>query len=31
VNQSNGINEKMRKADWWDSMDGSTFDDGGKA
>lgn len=30
VNQSNGINEKMRKADWWDSNDGSTFDDGGK-
>jgi hypothetical protein len=27
VNQSNGVNGKMRKADWWDANDGSTFDD----
>ncbi len=24
---SNGLSERMRKADWWDSGDGTTFDD----
>lgn len=24
---SNGLNGKMRKADWWDAGDGSSFDD----
>lgn len=24
---SNGISERMRKADWWDSDDGASFDD----
>lgn len=26
----NGLSNKMRKADWWDAHDGSTFDDGKK-
>lgn len=25
---TNGLSKKMRKADWWDSNDGSSFDDG---
>lgn len=30
ANFSNGLSKAMRKADWWDAGDGSTFDDSAK-
>jgi hypothetical protein len=31
VNISNGLTKKMRRAEWWDAEDGSTFNDGSRS